>query len=284
MELNDLRNRIDQIDEQLQNLLTEREKMVEEIAVNKTKKAMPIFQPSRQIKILRKLLARHQGRFPKDVLLRLWLEIMGAFIRMQGDFKVAVYMPERGSGYIEIARDTFGAYTPIVDCGLVGEVIENVKLNRADVGIIPVAQKLNDAPWWLGLASSHKDNDLRVVAKLPIAGVGEGRGNGKEAYAIAKSISEETGKDNSLLVLETLDSISISALKSIFEAEGIKVKNIIDKYDLSDEARAFLIEVTGYVDNQDSRLQKIIAQKPKQISILTVIGTYGIPFSAKDLK
>ena len=284
MELDDLRTQIDKVDNQLHDLLMERAEIVLEIGKYKAKSTQPIFHPARQMKILRRLIARHQGSFPKEVLLRLWTEMMGAFIRMQGDFKVAVYMPERGSGYIEIARDSFGAYTPIVDCGIVGEVIDSVKSNQSSVGIIPVSRNENEASWWLGLLSSRKDTDLRVIARLPVGGAGEGRGEGKEAYALAKMPYEETGKDNSLLALETKGSVSISALKAIFDEADIKVKNIVDKYDMPDESHAFLLEVSGYMGNEDARLEKIRKKKDSKISLLTVIGGYAVPFSAKELK
>ncbi len=284
MNLDDLRNEIDKIDEQIHDLIMKRENIVIKVGKYKKDNSLPVFHPARQMKILRKIIARHNGEFSKEVLVRLWLEMMGAFIRLQGNFKVAVYMPKRGAGYIEIARDTFGAYTPIIDCGLIGEVIDNVKNNAASVGIIPVTRIENDTPWWLGLLASRKDNDLHVVAKLPISGVGEGRGEGKEAYAIAKMPYEKTGKDISLLVLETMEPISISYLKSFFEEEKIKVKNIIDKYYIPNSTQAFLLEVSGYIENSDERLDKMRTKNPKKLNLLNVIGGYPIPFSAKELK
>ena len=53
---------------------------------------------------------------------------------------------------------------------------------------------------------------------------------------------------------------------------------------MPDESHAFLLEVSGYMGNEDARLEKIRKKKDSKISLLTVIGGYAVPFSAKELK
>src|SRR3546814_10344757 len=70
-------------------------------------------RPGREARVLRRLVARHTGPFPKPVVTRIWREIISVFTRLQGPFAAAAYAPQQRPDLGSLARDHFGSLTPI---------------------------------------------------------------------------------------------------------------------------------------------------------------------------
>ncbi len=103
--LDDLRRRIDQIDDQLHDLIMQRAEVVEAVARAKKRAGIATVRPGREAALLRRLVERHRGRFPRTVLVRLWRELISGAISLQGEFAVAVYAPGGLPDYWDLARD-----------------------------------------------------------------------------------------------------------------------------------------------------------------------------------
>lgn len=281
--LDELRQAIDRIDDTLLDLIVERASIVEGIGAAKKAAgdAPGIFlRPGREMAILRRLLARHSGPFPKAVVVRLWRELFASLVALQGPLAVAVYMPARGAGFLEIARDQYGSYTPMTASQTTPPVVRAVSEGDATVGILPLPQPDDPQPWWASLVSDSPSTP-RIVAKLPTAGPGHGRGDGAEALAIARLQPEPTGDDRSFVVVETPSSLSRAGLRGFLESAGLVVVDITDGYDIGGEARLHLIEVEGYLLADDPRLKQL--GETQQVSRTTVIGGYAKPFTAEEL-
>ena len=180
--IQDLRAQIDTIDNQMHDLLIQRAGIVEQIGRLKVLQAgtSSVFAlcPKREIDVMRRLWNRHKGNLDKDVMIRIWREIISACVNLQSPLTVAVFMPERGMGNLEIARDYFGAYTPMLSCRSVSLVLKELTQGEANVAIL----SLNDDKqtcWWYTLAQEYK-RSVNVFLKLPLTGPGHGRGDGKQ--------------------------------------------------------------------------------------------------------
>ena len=55
---------------------------------------------------------RHNGRFPKRELARIWRELIVATIGFEGPFSMAIYYTETETGFWDLARDQYGTNTP----------------------------------------------------------------------------------------------------------------------------------------------------------------------------
>src|SRR6185312_4896735 len=88
--LDDLRRRIDEIDDQVHDLLMQRTRIVEAVAAAKKGNSIPALRPGREAVILRRLAGRHNGPFPRSALVRMWREMLAATVGMQTKFAVAV--------------------------------------------------------------------------------------------------------------------------------------------------------------------------------------------------
>ena len=84
-----LREELDSIDNALHDLLMRRAAIA--AGVRASKGNAPVWRPAREAQILRRLMTRHTGPFPRATIIQLWREIVSAMVRLQGEFAVAVY-------------------------------------------------------------------------------------------------------------------------------------------------------------------------------------------------
>lgn len=284
--LEELRSAIDRIDDALLGLLTERASLGARIAA--AKKAAQdadsyggvVLRPGREMEILRRLVGRAEGPFPRPVIVRMWRELFSALISLQGAMSMAVYMPTRGAGYLELARDHYGSQTPATTWQTTAPVVRAVAEGEVSVGVLPLPRVEEPNPWW-PMLFFETPNTPRIISRLPLCGPGAGRGDGVEALAIGRMPLEATGHDRGLVAIETAVDISRGAIRTLIESSGLPLVEIMDSYALSEERRQYLIEVSEYVAADDPRVAKLIADP--QIGRAVVIGAYAVPFSADDL-
>src|SRR5438309_1989890 len=122
--LDDLRREIDEIDDEMHDLLMRRTKLVEAIGALKKSDGVPAIRPGREAKILRRLIARHDSKFPRALVVRIWREMLSGTTRLQVDFAVAVHVPESAPGLWDLARDHYGSFTPITAFSTASQVRE----------------------------------------------------------------------------------------------------------------------------------------------------------------
>lgn len=281
--LDDLRQAIDRIDDTMLDLIVQRTAVVEQVGAAKRAagEVEGIFlRPGREMAILRRLLERHSGAFPKPVAVRMWREMFSALVALQGPMSVAVYMPERGAGFLELARDQYGAYSPMIPSQTAGAVVRAVAEGEATVGIVPLPRLEEENAWWPMLVSGVASTP-RVITRLPICGPGMGRGDGIEALAIARLDQEQTGDDRSLIAIEAGAEFSRAGLRAAAEAAGIQVLEIMDSREISEGVRLHLMETSTYCAAEDPAVQRLQAEA--SVTRVTVIGGYATPLSADDL-
>src|SRR5271170_1067918 len=93
--LDDLRQRIDAVDDEILGLLTERAKLVDEVASVKRASPAPRFHdPERERRVLDRLMAKGAGRFPRDAIRAVFREIMSACLSLEEPLRVAFLGPE----------------------------------------------------------------------------------------------------------------------------------------------------------------------------------------------
>ena len=78
--LDDLRREIDEIDDEMHDLLMRRTTVVDAIGALKKSDGVPAIRPGREATILRRLITRHEGKFPRALVVRIWREILSGKI------------------------------------------------------------------------------------------------------------------------------------------------------------------------------------------------------------
>ena len=137
--LADLRAQIDRIDGVLHDLLRERAEIIDHLRKLKGKQTLQI-RPGREAQMLRALMGRPQGKLPEGLIVRLWREMLSAFTLMEGAFKVAVTMPPKGPDLWDVARDYYGAFTPLLEMPSALAAIKAVQAGKAPMAVVPPPQ------------------------------------------------------------------------------------------------------------------------------------------------
>ncbi|MBB4285298.1 chorismate mutase [Roseospira goensis] len=276
--LETLRRDIDSLDDQILDLLMQRDAVTARVAA--LKQGGPTLRPGREAMILRRLVGRWRGRLPKRTLVRMWRELLAGVVSTQGPFGLAVWMPERGAGYLEVARNQYGAFTPATSHQSATQVVREVTGGTATLGVLPLPRWEDEAPWWTQILSRAADAP-RIVARLPITGPGP---QGIEALVIARMAPEATDDDRSVIAVETGRDISRSAFTDALGAAGLPPRAVWDARATGDETRHHLVEVRGFVEPADTRLQALAgAADAGGIRAALLLGAYAAPLSAESL-
>ncbi len=280
--LSELRRQIDEIDSAMHDLIMRRTKIVQEIAAEKGSNASAFHLPGREAEVVRRIVRRHRGAFPKAALVQIWREMISALIGLQGPFAVAVYAPPDRLAYWDLARDHYGRLTPIVGHASTGQVVSAVTEGAASIGILPMPEQDDADPWWRALVGN--DPKLpRVVGRLPF-GAGSSRGGPREALMIGLGAPGSTGHDRSLLVIETMREISRSALKATLTGLGFEPVLLQAWREPSgSDRRLYLIEIAGFSDLEDPRLPRLIEEHREDVAQVWRIGGYAVALTAEEL-
>jgi chorismate mutase / prephenate dehydratase len=273
-ELEELRRRLDAIDDRLQDLLVERLEIVARVAAEKRNGSVPSHIPSREAQILRRLAGRTAG-FPAGTLVRIWRELLAATVRAQGPFAVAAFVPENAPGVWDLARDHFGSYAPMTPYRSILQVIRAVTDRRVAVGVLPMPQDGDSEPWWLHLLSADAEGP-RVVARLPFGPRGNARADG-DALAIGYSPQQPSGNDRTLIATENAVAISHGRFTSALAGVGLTCTFITS----SEHAQSgnTLIEVDGFLPLSDPRLAQLRARLGGDLLRVFLVGSYAVPLA-----
>ncbi len=280
--LDDLRRRIDEIDDRLHDLIMERAEIVEAVAGAKARGRVAALRPGREARILRRLVARHRGGFPRTVLVRLWRELISGAVMMQGGFAVAVSALEEMPDYWDLARDHFGSHIPMTAFHSLGEALRALTDGKVAVAVLPMPAEGEREPWWPLLARSGAAAP-RVLARLPFAGRGNARGDGGlDALAVGHAEPDPTDADRSLIALELAGELSRARLIGALKDAGLAV-TLFAAHEPGGEGAWHLVEIDDGVAEEDPRLAKALATLGDQIARVAHLGSYAKPIAPAAL-
>ena len=283
--LESLRVEIDRIDDSIHDLLMDRALVVECIRKLKDDNR-PMYRPGREMDIVSRLLARHKGAYSIQSVLRIWRELIAATLMLEGSFFVAVQAPRgpngENDGYIDLARDHFGSFSPIIRHQSASSVIEDVRKGKATVGILPFPEHYAVDVWWHYLVDGDKDCP-KVVCRLPYFGRSNARGARLDALVISAVSPTETGRDVTQFSFTGSGQISNARLKSAFGETGLDTGLIMNWQMFGGEYRLFLVEIAGFVPSDDNRLDGVLERLEGHADHLVWLGAYARPLSDDEL-
>jgi chorismate mutase len=274
-DLEELRRRLDGIDDNLQDLLIERLSVIASVTAQKQDGGVAPHVPAREAEMLRRLVLRQGDRFPAGTLVRMWRELLAATTRQQGPFAVGAYTPPDSAGVWDLARDHYGSQTPMTAYQSSFQVIRAVAERRVSVGVLPMPQDGDPNPWWRHLLSPDADAP-RVIARLPFGPRGNARSDG-DALAIGYGAQQPTGDDRTLLATENAVEISRGRLITILTGVGLSCTFQVSSAHA--EAANTLIELEGHVPLSDPRLDALRDQLGGGLFRLVTVGGYAVPLA-----
>jgi chorismate mutase / prephenate dehydratase len=276
-----LRVEIDRIDDAMHDLLMLRTKAVVAIRDLKRAKNEPVLRPAREAQVLRRLVARHTGPFPKPALVRIWRELMAGQVRVQAPFSLAIYAPPAQPGLAQLAMDHFGSTTPAKRYETVRGVIRAVTEGEAQVGVLPPPDEDDHDPWWPALAGPEPETP-RIVARLPFASPPSA--SGVQALAIAAADQEPSGADHSYLFVEAVNPSSRRTVAAALAGSGLDSISLARRAGPDDADSLYLAEIDGFVGRADPRLAALLAARPQLVRRAVAVGGFALPLSAAELQ
>ena len=271
--LDDLRGEIDEIDTALHDLIMRRAAIVEKIAAAKGEQTASGMRPGREAEILRRLVARHSGRFPRDSLVRIWREIISAVTAMQGPYSVAVFDDE-GGGLWDLSRDYFGSCTEISTRSARRDVVGGVADGTVTHGVLPYPPEEDDRPWWAGLWSPDAP---QIVLRLPFSELGNVRDRGAQALVLARIVPEPTGDDRTLIMIETAEERRRVVFAEMLDRAGLKGRLVCAS---RDGGLQYLVEAEGFLESGDAQLGRL--REEVNVERARIVGAYPVPLSASS--
>lgn len=275
--LDGLRAEIDSIDRQMQELLIRRFEVTREVAnLKQTQRSQNNWRPNRQAQLLRGLVGRHRGTCPQTALIRIWQEIMGASLALQGPFSVGVALAESGDLW-DLARDHFGNVATMGVVGPAPQVVGAVSEGDISVGVVPLPQDGEDRPWWrlIGVSTPGAGTDVqpvRVVARLPLFGAEGSRATAaNDGFAIARLTCEPSGDDRCLIAVETNQEISRGGMTAL--AARLSAPTRVLASTAEGDGRWWLVEIDRFLP---ADTPSPFATEP-QIRHYVHLGCYAAP-------
>ena len=146
IDLSKLRDEIDSIDANIQELISKRAGIAAHVAQTKAKSKSggAFYRPEREAQVLRAVKQRNQGPLKDDVLVRLFREIMSACLAQQKPLNIA-YLGPAGTFSEMATYKYFGHSVAAMPVTSIDNVFAEVEAGIADFGIVPVENSTEGA-------------------------------------------------------------------------------------------------------------------------------------------
>jgi chorismate mutase/prephenate dehydratase len=136
--LDSLRKRIDDLDTEIQSLISKRISLAADIARSKEAAgSTTYYRPEREAQVLRRVMDRNEGPLRDDEIVRLMREIMSASLAAEQVLTIGYLGPEGTYAHAAAAKH-FGGAVKTLPLSTIGDVFSSVSGGHADYGIVPV--------------------------------------------------------------------------------------------------------------------------------------------------
>jgi chorismate mutase/prephenate dehydratase len=163
--IDELRRKIDEIDEKLIELLNKRAEIVKEVIEIKEKEKKSIFDPSREKKIVERLINKNKGMLKPEDLKIIMESIFKIYRGMFREIKVAYLGPEGTFTHLA-AMKKFGEKAKYIPVKTIDEVFREVEKKRVDYGVVPVENSIE------GIVTHTLDvfleSDLKIISEISL--------------------------------------------------------------------------------------------------------------------
>ncbi|MCZ6548996.1 MAG: prephenate dehydratase [Deltaproteobacteria bacterium] len=135
--VDELREKIDQVDEKIIEFLSQRACLAQKIGQTKNLGNEEIYVPSREKEILQRVSRLNRGPLPEQAIRSVYREVLSASRSLEGPLRVAYLGPDATFTQMA-ARERFGLSTVYVSVASIQGVFQEVERGRANFGVVPV--------------------------------------------------------------------------------------------------------------------------------------------------
>ncbi len=161
--LNELRKKVDALDEKILDALNQRAELALEIGQIKMKENKTFHAPSREIEVLERLEKKNQGPFPNEALRSVYREIMSASLALEEPVKVAYLGPEATFSHLACMR-SYGGSARYVPVKSISEVFEAVERGHVHYGVVPIENSTEGGVSYT--LDMFLESDLKITSEI----------------------------------------------------------------------------------------------------------------------
>jgi chorismate mutase len=279
-----LREQIDQIDNQMISLITQRMEMIAKVGELKKNNHEKFFiKSSREADMVKALAKKVAVNFPKLAIVNIWRKIITSANMNEQPIRIAIHNPKNIPDYAYLVKDYYSDAVPLHISDSATTVISELEKNDVQIGVFALPQSDHDENkqaaqenWWIALANNRLG--LRVFAKIPFVEFSDEDKNRNQIKLVAVAIKqpEKSSEDNSLIYVEANKEISksqiLAALKE-FNLQG-KILKSVNLHQV-DGLVFYLIELEGFYVESDEAIKNFAASKIKPY--VKILGHYATP-------
>ncbi|MCE5194075.1 MAG: prephenate dehydratase [Nitrospiraceae bacterium] len=161
--LEELRNKIDKLDDDILELLNKRAELALKIGHIKREKNFKIYTPEREQQIIERVTKNNKGPFSNDSLRAVFKEIISGSLSLEEPVKVSYFGPTATFTHLAALR-RFGSSAAFKPVENIKTVFENVDTGKSAYGVVPI-ENSNEGVVSYTL-DMFIDFDLKVSAEI----------------------------------------------------------------------------------------------------------------------
>jgi len=135
--LSRLRERIDELDRGIVELLNERAKVVVQVGRAKMQDGTPVYAPDREHVVLQRIAELNEGPLPQSTLQAIYRELMSGSFALEKPLRVGYLGPEGSFSHLASMRK-FGASVEHLPLADIRAVFQEVARGHCDLGMVPI--------------------------------------------------------------------------------------------------------------------------------------------------
>jgi len=167
-ELEELRQKIDNLDQQILALINQRAQCAQDVAEVKTRysdQAPVFYRPEREAQVLTRIMGLNKGPLSDEEIARLFREVMSACLALEKPTRVAYLGPE-GTFTQQAALKHFGHSSVVHPVSTIDRVFREVEADAVNYGVVPVENSSE------GIVSHTLDSfmgsNLKIVGEVEL--------------------------------------------------------------------------------------------------------------------
>jgi len=139
--INELREKINKIDEKILDLLNKRARVAIEIGENKKRLKTNFHVPEREREIYSRLERLNKGLFPKESLKSVFREILSATLSLEMPLNISYLGPQATFTHLACLQK-FGFSAHYISLNSIDEVFNDVERGRSTYGVVPIENSI----------------------------------------------------------------------------------------------------------------------------------------------
>ncbi len=273
--LDQVRQRIDSLDEQIQTLISARAHCAQQVAeIKKTDDpaATVFYRPEREAQVLQKVMARNEGPLDPEEMARLFREIMSACLALEHPMRIAFFGPA-GTFTQTAALKHFGHSVQTVPLATIDEVFREVEAGAVNYGVVPVENSTEGVV--THTADSFITSTVRIIGEVQLrihhhllTGEGTQEGAISRIYSHQQSLAQ---------CRKWLDAHFPKAERVAVSSNAEAARLIKGEWHSAAIAGETAAELYGL-----KKLYQCIEDNPKNTTRFLIIGNEAVPRSGDD--